>query len=109
MKELEELKKILTNDEEIKEYFKPSKKRFVTANIISTLLFLIIFFGGVFTVGILGIVNVIQFRNENGTQDLLAPIMFLVFSTPFLIMIILSIVGYIVRYQRTIYVVTNKR
>ena len=109
MKELEELKKILTNDEEVKECFKPSKKRFVAANIISTLLFLIIFFGGIFTVGILGIVNIIHFRNENGTQDLLAPIMFLVFSTPFLIMIILSIVGYIVRYQRTIYVVTNKR
>ena len=109
MKELEELKKILDNNEEIKEYFKPSKKRFVTANIVATLLFLVIFFGGIFTVGILGIVDVIKFTNENGGQDLLPPIMFLVFSTPFLIMILLSIIGYIVRYQRTIYVVTNKR
>ena len=109
MKELDEVKKILDNTEEIKESFKPSKKRFVTANIVATLIFLIIFFGGIFTVGILGIINVIKFTDENGGQDLLAPIMFLVFSTPFLIMIILSIVGYIVRYQRTIYVVTNKR
>ena len=81
----------------------------MTANVIATLLFLIIFFGGIFSVGILGIFNVIKFTNENGEQDLLAPIMFLVFSTPFLIMIILSIIGYIVRYERTIYVVTNKR
>lgn len=109
MKELEELEKILSNGEEIKESFKPSKKRFVTANIISTLIFLIIFFGGIFVVGILGIVDVIQFRDEAGKQDIMAPIMFLVFSTPFLIMIVLSIVGYIVRYKRTIYVVTNKR
>lgn len=109
MKELDELKMILTNDEEIKESFKPSKKRFVTANIISTLIFLIIFFGGIFTVGILGIIDVIKFTDSEGQKDLLAPIMFLAFSTPFLIMIILSIVGYIVRYKRTIYVVTNKR
>ena len=109
MKELDELKMILTNDEEIKESFKPSKKRFVTANVVSTLIFLIIFFGGIFTVGILGIIDVIKFTDSEGQKDLLAPIMFLVFSTPFLIMIILSIVGYIVRYKRTIYVVTNKR
>ena len=109
MKELDELKMILTNDEEIKESFKPSKKRFVTANIISTLIFLIIFFGGIFTVGILGIIDVIKFTDSEGGRDLLAPIMFLAFSSPFLIMIILSIIGYIVRYKRTIYVVTNKR
>lgn len=109
MKELEETKMILTNDEEIKESFKPSKKRFVVANVVATLLFLVIFFGGIFTVGILGILNVIKFTDSEGGQDLLAPIMFLVFSSPFLIMIILSIIGYIVRFKRTIYVVTNKR
>ena len=109
MKELEEVKKILTDDEEVKEYFKPNKKRFVVVNIIATLLFLVIFFGGVFTVGILGIINVIAFTDSTGQRDFLAPIMFLVFSTPFLLMIILSLIGYIARYHRTIYVVTNKR
>ena len=109
MKELEEVKKILTDDEEVKEYFKPNKKRFVVVNIIATLLFLIIFFGGVFTVGILGIINVIAFTDSTGQRDFLAPIMFLVFSTPFLLMIILSLIGYVARYHRTIYVVTNKR
>ena len=39
MKELEELKKILSDDEEVKEYFKPNKKRFVTINIIFSLIF----------------------------------------------------------------------
>ena len=109
MKELEEVKKILTDDEEVKEYFKPNKKRFVVVNIIATLLFLIIFFGGVFTVGLLGIINVIAFTDSTGQRDFLAPIMFLVFSAPFLLMIILSLIGYVARYHRTIYVVTNKR
>ena len=109
MKELEETKMVLSNDEEIKESFKPSKKRFVTANIVSSLLFLFIFFGGIFTVGILGIVDVIKFTDSDGNRDLMGPIMFLVFSAPFFLMIVLSIIGNIVRFKRTIYVVTNKR
>ena len=109
MKELEELKKVLANDEEVKECFKPNKKRFVVVNIVSTLIFLGIFFGGIFTFGILGILNVIKFQTEAGEQDLLPPIMFLIFSAPFMVMMVLSIIGYVVRYNRTIYVVTNKR
>lgn len=109
MKELEELKKILANDEEVKEYFKPNKKRYVFINILFTMIFLLIFFGGVFVVGILGLVDVIKFTNEAGEKDVLAPVMFLVFSTPFLLMAVLTVLGYIVRYKRALFVVTNKR
>ena len=109
MKELEELKKILANDEEVKEYFKPNKRRYVLINILFTCLFLLIFFGGMFVVGVLGLVDVIAFTNEGGEKDILAPVMFLVFSAPFLLMIGLSIAGYIVRYKRALFVVTNKR
>ena len=109
MKELDEVKKILADDEEVKEYFKPNKKRYVLVNIITSLIFLFIFFGGVFVVGILGLVDVIKFTNESGEKDLMAPIMFMIFSSPFLVMGIMSAVGYSVRYKRALFVVTNKR
>lgn len=109
MKELEEVKKILASDEEVKEYFKPNKKRYVVVNSIFSMIFLIVFFGGMFVVGILGIVGAIDFTGDNGEKDLLAPIMILVFSLPFLLMGILTVVGYSVRYKRSLFVVTNKR
>ena len=108
MKELDELKKILDDDEEVKECFKPNKVRYVVINIIFSLFFLLLFFGGVFTVGILGIAGTIRFDN-NGEQDLLAPIIFLVVSAPILLFAITTLIGYIVRYKRALYVVTNKR
>ena len=109
MKELEELEKILASDEEIKEYFKPNKKRFVTINILFSWIFFVIIFGALVTIGILGVVNVIKFTNENGEQDLVAPIMLLVMAAPFLIVHVFTTVGYAVRYKRTLYAITNKR
>lgn len=109
MKELEEVKKILSDDEEIKESFKPNKKRFVLVNIIASLIFFILIFGGIFTIGILGLLDIIKFTNEAGERDTAGPIMFLVFSAPFFLISLLSILGYAVRYRRTIYVVTNNR
>ena len=91
MKELEEVKKILSDDEEIKESFKPNKKRFVLVNIIASLIIFILFFGGIFTVGILGLLDIIKFTNEAGERDTAGPIMFLVFSAPFFLISLLSI------------------
>lgn len=109
MKELEELKKILSDDEEVKEYFKPNKKRFVTINIIFSLIFIVIILATLVTIGILGVLNVIEFTDENGKQDLVAPIMLLVMAAPLFVFSVLTIIGYVVRYKRTLYVITNKR
>ena len=109
MKELEELKKILSNDEEVKLYYKPNKTRYVVINILFSMLFLLIAFGGVFVVGLLGVLDVIKFTGEGGERDLLAPIIFLVISAPILLVCILTTIGYIVRYKRALFVVTNKR
>lgn len=109
--ELEDLKKILDEDEEIKECFKPNRKRFVVLRSISMSLFLFIF-GAIFlTVGILSAINIIKITEEveSGPEMIVAPIIFIIFgSLPFIIAI-LNIFGNAVRYKRTIYVVTNKR
>ena len=109
MKELEELKKILDNDEEVKEYFKPNKKRFVLINILFSSLFFLLVFGGIFIAGLFGILGIIDFTSDNGEKDLFAPIMLLIISLPFFVGSILTLVGYAVRYKRALYVVTNKR
>ena len=109
MKELEELKKILTDGEEIREYFKPNKKRFVTINILFSLIFFVLAFGLLLTFGILGATDAIQFRNDAGEKDLVAPIMLLVWSAPAFIAILFTILGYSVRYRRSLYVITNQR
>ena len=109
MKELDELKKILDNDEEVKLSYKPNKIRYVLVNIFVSLLILFIFFAGLFVVGLLGVLDDIKFSGEGGERDLLAPIMFLVMSAPIFVFCLLTTIGYIVRYKRTLYVVTNKR
>ena len=109
MKELEELKKILDSDEEVKEYFKPNKIRYVFINGFVSLFFLLLIFGGMFVVGLLGILNVIKFTSDNGEQDLFAPIMILVMSAPAVIAGIIAASSYAVRYSRALFVVTNKR
>lgn len=109
MKELDELKKILDDDEEVKLHYKPNKTRYVVVNILFSLLFLLIAFSGMFVVGLLGVLDVIKFTGEGGERDLLAPIIFLVISAPILLVCILTTIGYIVRYKRALFVVTNKR
>lgn len=112
MKELEDLKKILTNDEEVKEYFKPNKKRFVVVNAIMMILMFALCGFAPFIIGILGLTGGIDFvTTENGaeTTDYFAPMMFVFFGAIILVLFLFVILGYVVRYKRTIYVVTNKR
>ena len=109
MKELEELKKILDNDEEVKEYYKPNKVRYVVINSVISLFFMLLIFGGMLAVGILGILNVIKFTTDAGEQDLFAPIMITIMSTPAVIAGMVSALSYAVRYSRALFVVTNKR
>lgn len=108
MQELDEIKKVLDEDEEIKEYFKPNKKRYVLINIIFSLFFMLLIFGGLFVIGILGTAGVIEFTSD-GEPDAFAPIMMIVMSTPALLAAVLTAVGYVARYNRSLYVVTNKR
>ena len=107
--ELEDLKKILDDDEEIKESYKPNKKRFVLIRTVISCLFMLLFGGAFLVVGILGVLSIISFADESGVQDISGAIAFIVIGGIPLLLIVMSIVGNIVRYKRTIYVVTNKR
>ena len=109
MKELEEIKKVLGEGEEVKEYFKPNKVRYVVLNMVFTLFFMLLIFGGMFITGILGITDVIKFTNDSGERDAFGPIMILIFSTPALLIAIVASISYVVRYHRALFVVTNKR
>ena len=106
MKELDELKKILDEDEEVKEYFKPNKKRYVLINILFSVFFLLLFGGGMLVVGILGLTGGISFGEED---DAMAPVVFIVMAAPILLMAVFTVAGYIARYKRSLFVVTNKR
>ena len=109
MNELEDIKKILDDDEEIKESFKPNKKRFTIINIIVSTIFILLVGGAFFLVGLFGVIGIIAFTSESGEKELFAPIIFMIVgSIPLLIMII-NIIGQFVRYKNTLYVITNKR
>ena len=113
MLELEEMKTILSEGEEIKEYFKPNKKRFVVINSVVSTLFFLIFAGVFLTIGILGNAGVIEFTStEEGAQpvrDYFTPIMFTIFGGFGLLTCFLTVLGYSIRYKRTLYAVTDKR
>ena len=107
--ELEDLKKILDNDEMVLESFKPNRKRFILINILFSGILFWLISALLFVFGILGLTNVIAWTNEDGSRDLIGPLMLTIMGGIPVIIFIMNIVSVIVRYRRTIYVVTNKR
>ena len=109
MKELEETRKILDDDETILESFKPNKKRFVFIGISFTTILFLLFGGGIFTFGLLGFLNVIHFVNEAGDPDPSGAVPLMIAGCIPLLIGLLSVIGIVARYKRTVYVITNKR
>ena len=114
MKELEETKKILSDGEEIKEYFKPNKKRFVVINAIMSSIFTILFAGFFLSMGIDGLIHPDHFTTTDETTgvtspDPVGPIVMTIIGGMALLAVIIVVVSLIVRYKRTLYVVTNRR
>ena len=110
-KELEDLKQILDEDEDVRFSAKPNKNRYVFINIIAGLAS-IFFFGGIFIlIGTLGLIDIIRFTNEStGQIDHSGPIgMVIMGSVIILISIFTFVIPSIVRYRRSLYVITNKR
>lgn len=109
MELLEEVKKILDSDEEIALSYRPNKKRFILINILATAISVLIVFSAPLIIGILGLINIIKFTEEDGTVSPITALPFLLFGAIGMTLIIFMIVGVVMRYKKTIYVVTNKR
>ena len=107
--ELEELKRILDNDEEVIDSYKSNKKRFVHLNLLLTGFIFLLFTGGLLTFGILGLTGVITFLNDNGEKEIFPAIMVTVVASIPLLFYLITIIGTIIKYRRAFYVVTNKR
>jgi len=107
--ELEELKRILDDDEEVIDSYKPNKKRFVHLNLLLTGFIFLLFTGGLLTFGILGLTGVITFLNDNGEKEIFPAIMVTVVASIPLLFYLITIIGTIIKYRRAFYVVTNKR
>lgn len=102
--ELESVKVILDEDEEILESFKPNRKRFTTITIISSTFMLLFFFSFPIIFSVLMLTNVIDTGGE-----LTPAFMLLGFAAFPLAFMLINIFGNIARYKKTLYVVTNKR
>lgn len=109
---------ILGNDEIVIEIFKPNKIREVLIRCIVSSLFLLLFGGGLFTFGLLGVLGVVQFTadvldaegNVIGTQpDPLGALPILIFGGAILLFILVNIVINIVAYKKKWFCYTNKR
>ena len=106
---LDDVKRILDNDEVILRNIKPNKKRFILISNLSFAIFFLLFIIPFTIIGIGGIVGFISFTNETGEKDLLGPIMFLVFASLPLIFFLIKIISVFPIYKNTYYFVTNKR
>ena len=89
---LDDVKRILDNDEVILRNIKPNKKRFILISNLSFAIFFLLFIIPFTIIGIGGIVGFISFTNETGEKDLLGPIMFLVFASLPLIFFLIKII-----------------
>lgn len=109
MEMIEDVKRILDKDEEIVKSYYPNKKRYVLFNSIVFSFFSLLIASIIIVIAILGITGVIAFTNEEGSRDTLAPyIMLGVSFVPFSVAVF-GVVANIVRFKKTIYVITNKR
>ena len=107
--ELEDLKRILDDDEEVRASIKPNKKRFVLINVLTGSLIITIVGGILLLFGILGLLDIIKFTAEDGSSDIGAPIALTIFGCIPLLFALINSIGFAVRYKRCIYVLTNKR
>lgn len=107
--ELEDLKRILDSDEMVLESFKPNKKRFILITILFSGMLFWLIAAGLLVFGILGLVDVIKWTAEDGSRDIAGPLTLTIMGGIPVIFFLTSIISTIVRYKRTIYVVTNKR
>ena len=106
---LADVKRILDKDEEIKFSYRPNMKRFLFVNLISSCLFILLVFSFPFIFGLLGLIGVTEFVNDDGTRDMFAPLMIFLIGSMGYIFLVVSLISSIVKYNKTIYVVTNKK
>ena len=106
---LEDVQRILDDGEQVVASIRPNKKRFVTLNVLLICLITAIPMIPCFIVGLLGALDVIRFVDETGAKDWIAPVGFLVFAGVSFLMAVAFIVSGIVRYSKTLFVITNKR
>ena len=105
----EDIKRILDSDEEVIKSYKPNKKRFVLINFIFSGLFFSLIPIAISVIGLLGLVGIITFTTEAGEADYSAPITMMIFGGIGILFLIIACIGFIVRYKKTYYYVTNKR
>ena len=107
MDELSEFKRILDSDETIIYSYKPNKTRFVWLNLLYSFLVSLIF-GGLF----IGFGLITKFVNSD-FEDVVFNIVFVILLVIGIVAIVLGSIGalilQLVKYNKTCYVVTNKR
>ena len=102
MNELEEFKKVLDSDENIVYSYKPNKTRFVWLNILGSFLFTLIIVAFFVVFGVVWLIN-------SDKVELPAIILFSAGGLIFVLFNLVTIIFSFVRYNKTYYVVTNKR
>ena len=102
MNEFEEFKKVLDSDENIVYSYKPNKTRFVWLNVLGSFFFTLIFAAFFVVFGVVWLIN-------SDEKDFLAIIFFIVGGGIFVLFNLVTIIFSFVRYNKTYYVVTNKR
>lgn len=106
----EEINKILDKDEEIIYRYKPNKMRFVFFGSLSSILIGLIFGGPFAIIGALGVAGVIRFDNEGSSgNDVVGASVFMVMGLLVISILLFRAITLIVRYRKTIFLVTNKR
>ena len=98
---MDEFKKILDSDERIIKFYKPRKSRFTIISLFASIP--AILFATMFL--IIGIVTMSSFSGEAGSGSWA----FVIFSTIFLIIVLLLSSSSFFRYAKTGYCITNKR
>ncbi len=101
---------ILDDNEEVIKAYKPSKKRFVHITLIFSTGFSALLASLFIVLGILGLVGIIDFINDNtGKPDPAGPLFCLIFGSVFLVFLLTNIIWYRMAYKKAYYVLTNKR
>ena len=81
MDKIEDVKRILSKNEEIKFTYKPNLVRFGVINTIFAGLIPLIVGGALLGFGLGGLTGIIKFMNEDGTPDTSAPLAITLFLT----------------------------
>ena len=103
------MKRVLDKDEEIKFSYRPNKKRFIYINVLASSFTIFLFFSVPFILGLLGLLGVMPFVNDDGSADRLTPIWVMLFGCFGYLFALINFINSLVRYNKTIYVITNKK